>query len=110
MAIAMAESHSIPLPPGQALLRRALLPIVPGEWSDDAARRADHARAEGGHRHVFTEAVDVHHRFVAAEIAHNPQQANALRPQVCERHRRAVVAIRGHAVNLPLDSTREQAR
>ena len=110
MAIAMAESHSIPLPPGQALLRRALLPIVPGEWSDDAARRADHARAEGGHRRGFTKAIDVHNGFVVAEIADHPQRVNALGPHVGERHRRAAVAIRGHAVNLPLDSTREQAR
>jgi hypothetical protein len=54
--------------------------------------------------------VDTEHRLMVAEVADDPQRAHALRPHVGERHWRAAVAIHGHAVNLPLDKTREQAR
>jgi hypothetical protein len=54
--------------------------------------------------------VDTEHRLMVAEVADDLQRAHALRPHVGERHWRAAVAIHGHAVNLPLDKTREQAR
>ena len=62
------------------LKNHALLPIRPGECADDPACRADHARAERGHRHVVMKAVDVHNRLVEAEIADDPQRAHTQRP------------------------------
>jgi hypothetical protein len=53
------RARSTPLLPGQALLRRALLPIRPGKRTDDAAAGAHHARAEGGHRNVIPKAVHI---------------------------------------------------
>ena len=62
----------MPLPAGQALARRPLLPVRPRVRADDAAAGADHARAERGHRHSFAESVDVHNRVVVAELADDP--------------------------------------
>ena len=68
----------IPLPPGQALLRPALLPVGPRMRADDAAVRADHPRAERGHRHGIAIAVHIQHCFVVTEFADDPKRAHAL--------------------------------
>ena len=99
---AAAKPHaSVPLPSCQALLRRPLLPVRSRECADDPAPRADHARAKGRYRHVVSEAIHIQYSVVVAEIADDPEPADALRPHVGERNRKAVVALRRHTPRLP---------
>ena len=73
-------SFIMPLLAGEALVRRALLPIRPREGANDAAAGANHARAEGRHRDSITKSVDIEHRFVVAELIHDPQRFARLVP------------------------------
>ena len=57
-----------------------LQPIRPGECSDDAAVRADHAWAKTRDRNRFPVGVHIEHGFMVTEIADDPQRAHPQRP------------------------------
>jgi hypothetical protein len=59
----------------------------PRVGTNNPAARTDHARAEGWHRHIVTEAIDVNHGSVVTEIAADREGSHAVRPHVSERHR-----------------------